>query len=231
MENSESPWEDNLFERKVESDLKDLLKTFVAFANSVKPGHIAIVVIGEKDDGTVVGVKNPDEVQKTIRKECDRIYPALLWQSSVFQKEGKNCVRVEIEYSGETPFFGGISWVRKGSETIKASDEIFQRLIEIRSGKVRELARWVGKPVTVRSDFVVSNSIREGTNAQRIFDSLSDRSSRWHVFTPPVSLVSVNQHWATFEFAQNKNRVSEPISKLTLSFDNSNDRLEILVAP
>jgi len=33
------PWEDNLLERKTESDLKDLLKTLVAFANSVRPGH------------------------------------------------------------------------------------------------------------------------------------------------------------------------------------------------
>jgi predicted HTH transcriptional regulator len=52
----EHPWEDYLLERKVESDLKDLLKTLVAFANSIKPGHIATILIGERDDGTVCGV-------------------------------------------------------------------------------------------------------------------------------------------------------------------------------
>lgn len=46
----EHPWKDYLVERKVESDLKDLLKTMVAFANSARPGHVATVLIGERDD-------------------------------------------------------------------------------------------------------------------------------------------------------------------------------------
>ena len=44
----EHPWEDHLLERKVESDLRDLLKTLVAFATSVRPEHVAIILIGEK---------------------------------------------------------------------------------------------------------------------------------------------------------------------------------------
>ena len=44
----EFPWEDNLLERKTESDLKDLLKTLVAFSNSIQPGHKAVLLIGEK---------------------------------------------------------------------------------------------------------------------------------------------------------------------------------------
>ena len=61
--------EDNLREKKVESDLKDLLKTLVAFANSVAPDDTAQIFIGEKDDGSVHGVKNTDNIQKTIKKE------------------------------------------------------------------------------------------------------------------------------------------------------------------
>lgn len=60
----EHPWEDYLLERKVESDLKDLLKTLVAFANSVIPEHVATILIGEKDDGTAAGLTNPDSIQK-----------------------------------------------------------------------------------------------------------------------------------------------------------------------
>lgn len=59
---ADHPWEDNLLERKTESDLNDLLKTLVAFANSVKPGHTAIILIGERDDGTIDGVTNPDNI-------------------------------------------------------------------------------------------------------------------------------------------------------------------------
>jgi predicted HTH transcriptional regulator len=44
--------EDSLKEKKTESDLKDMLKTLVAFANSVAPGDTATLLIGEKDDGT-----------------------------------------------------------------------------------------------------------------------------------------------------------------------------------
>jgi hypothetical protein len=49
---AEFKWEDGLTERKTENDLKDLLKTVVAFANTVRPGHTARILIGERDDGT-----------------------------------------------------------------------------------------------------------------------------------------------------------------------------------
>ena len=74
---NETPWEDDLLERKVESDFKDVLKTLVAFANSVKPDQIATLLIGEKDDGTVQGVKNPDNIQKKITSKCNDIYPPI----------------------------------------------------------------------------------------------------------------------------------------------------------
>ena len=109
------PWEDGLLERKVESDLKDLLKTIVAFANSVRPGHTATILIGEKDDGSVQGVTNPDRIQQRVRETCDDVYPAIVWRSRVYEIEGKPCVRVEIEHSGETPHFGGPAWIRRAS--------------------------------------------------------------------------------------------------------------------
>ena len=70
----ESPWEDYLVERKVESDLRDLLKTLVAFANSVRPGHVATILIGERNDGTAAGCTNPDSIQQTVRKEAQKIW-------------------------------------------------------------------------------------------------------------------------------------------------------------
>lgn len=214
MENS--PWEDNLLERKVESDLKDLLKTFVAFANSVKPDHVATVLIGEMDDGSVQGVTNPHEIQRTVRKECERIFPSILWKSFVYEKDSKPCVRVEIEFSGDTPHFAGPAWVRRGSETVKASEEVFQRLVEIRSDKVRELAKWQGKQVLVEGD---TASV-----------SLHERTVHGHPRWPgqfPSLLESVNQFWVTF--SHNGNKSSEPLEKLLLSWDNKGNRLKVLV--
>lgn len=220
---TELPWEDSLLERKVESDLKDLLKTLVAFANSVRPDHVATLLIGEKNDGSVQGVANPDGIQKTVRKECERIYPSLegAWQSRVYEKDGKSCVRVEIEYSGETPHFGGAAWVRRGSASIPASDEEFQRLIDLRSSKVRELTKWLGREITVEGDM--------GTV------SLQERSlhghPRWHGKHGAI-LASVNNFWATFD---KKSRLpvpekqSEPLKKLLLSWDDTENRLKVLV--
>ncbi|HEY3313298.1 MAG TPA: ATP-binding protein [Anaerolineales bacterium] len=223
----EFPWEDNLLERKVESDLKDLLKTLVAFANSVQPGHIATLLIGEKDDGSIQGVTDPDNIQKHIRRECEKIYPPILWRSSVYENNGKFCIRVEIEYNGETPHFGGIAWVRQGSETKIATDEIFQRLIDLRLGIVHELAKWLEKEVTVNGD--ISNmpaSRREesiGPPIIRIF------KHRWE-WEESAKIVFVNNYWVTFERLKTGDTSSEPLSKLTLSFDNKNNRLKIMVA-
>jgi len=221
---TEFPWEDNLLERKVESDLKDLLKTLVAFANSVKPGHTAVILIGEKDDGTIQGVTNPDNIQKTVRETCDKIYPAILHRSQVYEKEGKYCVRVEIEYDGETPHFGGAAWIRKGSESIKATDECFQRLIDLRSGIVYELAKWLGKEVTIRGDpssVPHRKNVGIGTKAYRIY------THRWGP-EEFARIVQVNKHWATFEKSDNGERVSEPLKNLTLSYDDQRDQLKII---
>ena len=48
--------------------------TMVAFANSLRPDHIATILDGEKNDGTVQGLTNPDNIQKKVREEADRIY-------------------------------------------------------------------------------------------------------------------------------------------------------------
>ncbi len=213
----ESPWEDALLERKLESDQKDFLKTFVAFANSVRPGHTAVVLIGERNDGSVQGVSDPDEMQKKVRRECERIYPSIVWRSRVYEHDGKYCVRVEIEYSGETPHFGEAAWIRRGSETVKASEEIFQGLVELRSGMVRELSQWLGKQIMVGAD--------PGTAPGFInIHSLP----RWAGFMP-ATLHSVNAHWATFELAESKARRSEPIEKLMLSWADEKNCLLVLV--
>jgi predicted HTH transcriptional regulator len=98
--------EDYLLERKSKNDLKDLLKTMVAFANSVRPGHVATILIGERDDGTPEDL-DPDQIQKTVRTTADKIYPPIIWRAVIYEKGGKQCVRVEIEHSGDTPHFGG----------------------------------------------------------------------------------------------------------------------------
>lgn len=212
----ELPWEDALLERKVESDLKDLLKTLVAFANSVRPGHTAVLLIGERDDGSAQGLKDADSIQKTVRTECDKIYPPILWRSRVYEKDGRPCVRVEIEFSGETPHFSGAAWVRRGSESLKANDETFQRLIDFRLSTVRELAKWLDKEIIVAGD--------QGTV------SFQERNLVGHPRWPGsrrAKLRFVNRFWATFE--DRDKTVSEPLEKLILSWEDTGKCLVVLV--
>lgn len=218
---TESPWEDSLLERKVQSDLKDLLKTMVAFANSVAPGHVAVILIGERDDGSIQGVDNPDAIQKKVRSTAENIYPQILWRSEVYQKERKPCVRVEIEPSGDTPHFGAPAWIRLGSVTVEASDEVFQRLIEIRNSKVRELMKWLEKEVTVTPDTGKTFQVFAGGTGG------VDMHPRW-LNEQTATLITVNQFWTTFDTG--KARMSEPLDKLTLTWDDTHDRLALLVS-
>src|SRR5664280_1398494 len=147
MDDKQTPWEDHLLERKTDRDLADIRRTAVAFANSVMPGHTATILVGEGNDGSVSGLDNPDEQQRKLRRELDKIYPPIMWRQEVYAKGGKACIRIEIEYSGNTPHFGDAAWMRQGSETIKASDAMFQKLIDLRSSKVRDLTESIGKLV------------------------------------------------------------------------------------
>ena len=217
------PWEDALLERKVESDLKDLLKTVVAFANSVRPDHIATILIGERDDGTIEGVHNPDQIQITVRRDCDKVFPPVIWRSSVYEANGKPCVKIEIEYSGDTPHFGGPAWVRKGSETIKASDELFQQLISLRNNTVREIAKWTGKIISIEGE--------QSTTPQRAMTVAGQHIQVYDYRWPSkceVELVLVNSFWATFKNAGGK-LLSEPLDKLILSYDDENNRLKLII--
>jgi predicted HTH transcriptional regulator len=199
--------EDYLLERKTKNDLKDLLKTLVAFANSVRPGHVAKILIGERDDGTPEDL-DPDVVQKTVRKEADKIYPPIIWRSAVYGKAGRQCVRVEIEHSGDTPHFGGPAWVRRGSVTVEATEEEFQRLINLRSSLVFELEQWVGKPVTLELVTIhQTGAVRANTQ-----DGLLKVVNRFY-----VTLAYSNRDW------------SFPLKAITICWDDPKKRLKLIV--
>jgi hypothetical protein len=214
-QSTDSPWEDNLLERKTEGDLKDLPKTMVAFANSVRPGHTAVILIGEKDDGSVPGVNNPNNIQKKVRDTADSIYPPILWRSRVYERDGRQCVRVEIEYDGETPHFGGAAWVRKGSETIRATPAVFQKLIDLRGAKVMKLQEWLDQEVYVEGD-------RQSSSPYE------DLHPRWKGGAN-TKLIEVNGFFAIFDRTDGQGTQAEPVEKLIISCDARNNRPKAIV--
>jgi hypothetical protein len=213
MDDKPTPWEDHLLERKTVRELGDIRRTAVAFANSVMPGHTAVILIGESNDGSVSGVDNPDEQQRKLRQELEKVYPALVWRQQLYDKLGKTCIRLEIEYSGDTPHFGDAAWIRRGSETIKASDAMLQKLIELRSSKVRELTEWVGKVVTV--SWATGERVGSGPNWMRL----------------ECEVINVTGRLSTFKTMKDGRQRSEPNGWLDLGWDDSNNRLRIFVDP
>lgn len=205
--------EDSLREKKVESDLKDLLKTMVAFANSVAPGDTAQISIGEKNDGTVQGVKNPESIQRTVKKEADEIYPEIYYRTEVYERRGKPCVRVDIKHNGLAPHFGGRSWVRRGESSVLATAEVFQQLIDLRSSKVTELTKWIGKKVVVSWANIDRGVL--GTN--------------WSQF--PCEVVNVTGFFSTFRKWGNVQEQSEPNAWLDLSWFDKDKTLHVYVNP
>jgi Putative DNA-binding domain len=200
-------WEDHLLERKTDRQSKDIRRTAVAFANSVRPGHTAVILIGEENDGKVSGVSNPDEFQMKVRKELEAIYPPIVWKQSLYKKEDKTCIRIEIEYSGDTPHFGDSAWIRRGSESVAATTEQLNILVSLRSGKVRTLSEWEGKTISLSLHMVggiVPNWCR--------FEAVLEK---------------VTQHYCTFKHS-GKMR-SEPVEWLTISWDHEANRLRVFV--
>jgi hypothetical protein len=205
------PWEDHLLERKTERDLNDLRRTAVAFANSVRPEHVATILVGECNDGTVPGVTNPDEFQRKIRRELEKIYPPIAWRQVLYERDTKACIRIEIEYDGETPHFADAAWIRHGSETVRASDEMLQRLVDLRDSKVRTIAEWLGKEVTVSWS-----------------NSLPPNRPNWMLY--PSSVIKVTRNFVTFKTSNGKQK-SEPIAWLEISWDDESQRLRLFVNP
>jgi hypothetical protein len=201
-------WEDHLLELKTDRQPKDIRRTAVAFANSVRPGHTAVILIGEGNDGKVSGVANPDEFQMKVRKELEAIYPAIVWKQIRYEKEGKQCIRIEIEYSGDTPHFGDAAWVRRGSESVAASPEQLTILVNLRSGKFRTLSEWEGK--------LMSLSVHMGGGL----------TPNWGKFD--AMLETVTQHYCTFKIVNGQKR-SEPLDWLTISWDHEKNRLRVFV--
>ena len=137
--------------------VSDLKKTFNAFANS----DGGTVLIGVDDNGNVVGLDNADEVlQQVVNTIRDNIRPdlALFYQAFIEERNGKTVVVVEIQRGSSRPYYltgKGIRpegvYVRKGSETVQASDNEILELIKTTSGNDYEKNRSFVQDLTFKS--------------------------------------------------------------------------------
>ena len=212
--------EDNLTERKLEgSKPEELRRTLVAFANSVPEGQTAVLFLGVNNDGTVVGISNPDGLQKKIREIAERqCYPKIVYSGEAGQIEGRIFLAVEVPASSNKPHFAGPAYVRVGSESILASEEKYEELITSRHSKAGAVLRLKNQLVTVE---VLRKKL--GSN-----ENLSD--SKYRV-RHDCRVEDSNPHFIRLYDINTSISVTEPIDNVTVSHDEKRNRPMLIVQP
>jgi len=205
-------FEDNFIERKTSADHKDWLKTVVAFANSTPIGYPAVLYIGVKDDGTIEEAVNLDTVQKTFGKKLKDAQPPIFYQTKVLSLRDKPFLAVIVPGSPTRPHFAGPSYIRKGSETVVASELQFDTLIAERQSKVYEILKWKGRTVSANHRAVSQKS----TAAP---------------FVPPPTIEDCNSFYVTLrQPLEGKDwLVSYPLREVEISFDHDCARLQLRI--
>lgn len=210
--------EDNFVERKPEgANRAELRQTIVAFANSVPPGSTAVLFVGIHDDGRLQGVSNPDQLQKTIREICERVcYPPVAYQTEVLEVDGKAVLAVLVPASTNRPHFSGPAFVRRGSESIAASAEVFDELVASRNGKVAAVLRMKGTPVTV-------------TCIQHRLGQTERVADRAYRTTSECRIESCSSLYVRLSDVSSGRNVTEPLDLITVSYDEERHRPMLVI--
>jgi schlafen family protein len=148
--------ETSFIERKPESVKRaELRREACAFANSVPDGEEAVIFIGLHDKtGAPTGITNMDSLQERVhdalKSDC---YPPIEYSTQEIPYQGNTVLALVIPASRRKPHFTGPAFVREGSRTRNASDELLRELLLSQIDKCREILRWKGKGlVTVMTD-------------------------------------------------------------------------------
>lgn len=199
-------FEDHLVERKTVRDEKDWKKTAVAFANSAPVGLPAVLYLGVRDTGEIESPQqNLDEVQKKFNRQMERVYPRIAYVPKIITENGRQALAVIVPGSELRPHFAGPSYVRRGSESIVASEAQFEELIAQRNSKAALLMEYRGKNVTA--------FIRTG-----------DSEIPWPTST---ALVACNQFYVTLKKFDHEPPHSFPLSRVEINFDNLRNTLQL----
>lgn len=132
----------------------DIKKEIIAFANC-DGGKL---YIGVRDDGTVVGLNNPDEVSLQISNMVrDAIKPdiTMFLHYHTIKEDGKEVIVVEIQRGTDRPYYlakkgmrpEGV-YVRQGYSSVPATDTAIRRMIKETDGDRFEAMRSLNQELT-----------------------------------------------------------------------------------
>lgn len=127
-------------ERKSKSDKGGWLRTAVAFANSNPTSSPGVLYIGVDNNGSIVGLTNK-ELEDTMKSlgayVAEHSWPPVPLIPMILTVDGKSCIAAIVPYSAQRPHFAGKAYVRRGTETVDASEPQYDELIAVRIGKAR----------------------------------------------------------------------------------------------
>lgn len=134
-----SNFEDPFVERKVHSDIKDVLKTAVAFANSLPAGMPGVLYMPVKNDGTIQDGFDLDDLQKKISSQINKAYPAIQYLQKIIRRGSLQVVAVLVWGSETRPHFAGPAYVHRGSQSVAATEQLYRELLLSQDDKRRFL--------------------------------------------------------------------------------------------
>lgn len=134
--------------------LDDIKKEIIAFANC----NGGKLYIGVEDDGTVVGVENPDETALQISNMVrDSIKPDLTMflHYETLKENGTQIIAVDIQRGTDRPYYiakkglrpEGV-YVRQGYSSVPATDTMIRRMIKETDGDRFEAMRSLNQALT-----------------------------------------------------------------------------------
>lgn len=210
--------EDSFVERKPAGvNASEIRQTIVAFANGVPPDNSGVLFIGVQNDGKIQGIKNPDKLQKTVREQCERVcYPAIIFTSEVLTYDGNAILAVVVPHSKNRPHFSGPAFVRRGSESVAASSELFDELIASRNDKVAAVLRMRGSPITV-----ICLQHKLGST-----ERISDQRYRTR---SECTIQSCNTHTVRMSDLGSGSNITEPLELVTVSYDEGRYRPMLVI--
>jgi predicted HTH transcriptional regulator len=131
-------------------DKRKLRETLVAFANSLAENQYAVLFIGVEDDGTLLGIQNADKVQKDVTAvAATQCYPPVACEPTVIREGQKEIVAAVVSHSRNRPHFTGHAYIRRGSENVNVTKDLYEDMIASRNTKAGKLLAEKGKLVSV----------------------------------------------------------------------------------
>lgn len=137
--------------------VEDVKKEVIAFANC----QGGTLYIGVQDDGTVVGLDNPDQASLQIRNMIrDTVKPDLTMflHNQTVTVEGKSILKIDIHQGTERPYYlakkglrpEGV-YVRQGYSSVPATNTAIRRMIKETDGDCFEDMRSLEQQLTFES--------------------------------------------------------------------------------